>query len=112
MARQDTNIRRAILLEKHLAIALYWLATSAEDRNVANLLSVSRSSVNILFLEFCCIVVRRLEPQYMQFPSEQGLAEHLCQFAAVARFLQGIGALDGHHIEVCPPKEHTADSQL
>lgn len=112
MARQDTNIRRAILLEKHLAIALYWLATSTEDRNVANLLGVSRSSVNILFLEFCCIVVRRLEPQYMQFPSEQGLAEHLCQFAAVARFLQGIGALDGHHIEVCPPKEHTADSQL
>lgn len=78
MARQDTKIRRAILLEKHLAIALYRLATSAEDRTVANLLGASRSSVNILFLEFCCFVVQHLEPQYMQFPSEQGLAEHLC----------------------------------
>lgn len=109
MVRQDTNMRRAIPLEKRVAIGLYRLATSAEDRTVANLFGVSRSSVNIIFREFCSVVVRRLEPRYVRFPSAQGLAEHLRQFTAVAGFPQGIGALDGCHIEVCPPKEHAAD---
>ncbi|KAH7978526.1 hypothetical protein HPB49_005802 [Dermacentor silvarum] len=106
MARQDTNMRPAIPLEKRVAIGLYRLATSAEDRTEANLFGVRRSSVNIIF---CSVVVRCLEPRYVRFPSAQGLAEHLRQFTAVARFPQEIGALDGCHIEVCPPKEHAAD---
>ncbi|KAH7953395.1 hypothetical protein HPB49_007644 [Dermacentor silvarum] len=98
LARQDANMRQAIPLEKRVAIGLYRLATSAEDRTVANLFGVSRSSVNIIFREFCSVVVRRLEPRYVRFPSAQGLAEHLHQFTAVAGFPQGIGALDGCHI--------------
>ncbi|CAN7977398.1 unnamed protein product [Ixodes persulcatus] len=49
MRRNNTNMRQTIPLEKRVAIALYRLATSAEDRTVANLFGVSRSSVNIIF---------------------------------------------------------------
>ncbi|KAH6931130.1 hypothetical protein HPB50_022274 [Hyalomma asiaticum] len=37
LLRQDTVMRKAISLDKRVAIALYRLATSAEDRTVANL---------------------------------------------------------------------------
>ncbi|XP_037528482.1 uncharacterized protein LOC119405714 [Rhipicephalus sanguineus] len=109
MARLDTNMRKAISLTKRVAIGLYRLATSAEERTVANLFVVSRSSVNIIFREFCNVVVRRLEPRFVRFPRAQELVEHLRQFAAVAGFPQGVGALDGCHIEVCPPQDHATD---
>ncbi|CAN7991991.1 unnamed protein product [Ixodes hexagonus] len=109
MRRQDTNMREAIPLEKRVAIGLYRLATSAEDRTVANLFGVSRSSVNIIVREFCGVVVQRLEPRFVGFPRAHELADHLREFEAVAGFPRGMGALDGCHLEVCPPKDGAAD---
>ncbi|KAG0441425.1 hypothetical protein HPB47_015952 [Ixodes persulcatus] len=82
MRRNNTNMRQAIPREKRVAIALYRVATSAEDRTVANLFGVSRSSVNIIFREFCGVLVQRLEPRFVKFPRAHDLAEHLRQFAA------------------------------
>ncbi|KAM7289360.1 protein ANTAGONIST OF LIKE HETEROCHROMATIN PROTEIN 1 [Ixodes scapularis] len=109
MRRNDTNMRQAIPLEKRVAIGLYRLATSAEDRTVANLFGVSRSSVNIIFREFCTVLLKRIEPRFVKFPQAHDLAEHMLQFAAIAGFPQGVGALDGCHLEVCPPKEYASD---
>lgn len=109
MKRQDTVMRKAISLDKRVAIALYRLATSAEDRTVANLFGVSRSSVNLIFREFCDVVVRCLEARLVRLPRPHEMKEHLRQFAAITGFPQCVGALDGCHIEVCPPKEHAAD---
>ncbi|KAH6935631.1 hypothetical protein HPB50_007094 [Hyalomma asiaticum] len=89
MERQDMHMRKATPLAKRIAVALYRLATSAEERTMVNLLGVSRSSVNIIFREFCGIVVRHLEPRFVQFP----------------RFWY----TGWCHIEVCPPKEHATD---
>ncbi|KAL1475404.1 hypothetical protein MTO96_019820 [Rhipicephalus appendiculatus] len=104
MRRLDTNMRMAIPLRKRVAIALYRLATSAEDRSVANIFGVGRSTVNLVFREFCATVVRRLESRYLKFPREREVAEHIRRFTAVTGFPQGMGALDGCHIEVSPPK--------
>lgn len=109
MRRLDTNMRKAIPLHKRVAIAIYRLATSAEERTVANVFGVSRSSVNLIVKEFCEVVVRLLEPRYVRMPKAHELAEHLRQFEAVAGFPQVVGALDGCHIEVCPPSEHAVD---
>ncbi|KAL1477479.1 hypothetical protein MTO96_035705 [Rhipicephalus appendiculatus] len=72
-----------------LNVSTFWLATSAEERTVANLFVVSRSSVNIIFREFCDVIVRRLEPWFVRFPRAQELAEYIRQFAAVAGIPQG-----------------------
>ncbi|XP_077507836.1 uncharacterized protein LOC144118947 [Amblyomma americanum] len=109
MKRRDTNMRKAIPLRKRVAIAIYRLATSAEERTVANVFGVSRSSVNNIVREFCDTMVEVLEPRYIKMPRTHELAEHLRQFAAVAGFPQGVGAVDGCHIEVCPPLEHAVD---
>ncbi|KAH9385029.1 hypothetical protein HPB48_027065 [Haemaphysalis longicornis] len=109
MRRQDTNMRRAIPLDKRVAIGLYRLASSAEERTVAHLFGVSRPSVNLIFREFCRVVVRHLEHLYIKFPRPCEMAEHLRQFEAVLGFPQGVGALDGCHLEVCPPTVNTSD---
>ncbi|KAH7933199.1 hypothetical protein HPB49_010191 [Dermacentor silvarum] len=102
-------MRKAIPLDKRVAIGLCRLVTSAEDRSVANIFGVGRSTVNLAFREFCTIIVRRLEPRFVRFPNVHEVPEHLRRFTAVSGFPQGMGALDGCHIEVCPPKDHATD---
>nr|XP_037270386.1 uncharacterized protein LOC119162001 [Rhipicephalus microplus] len=109
MKRKDTVMRKAIPLDKCVAIALYRLATSAEDRTVANLFAVSRSSVNNNVREFRGAVVRCLEKRLVRFPHTRELKEHLRQFRAMNGLPQCLGALDGCRIEVCPPKVHGTD---
>lgn len=102
--RQDTVMPKAISSDKRVAIALYCLATSAENRTLANLFGVSRSSQNLIFREFCDVVVRCLEAHLVRFPRTREMKEHLRQFAAIAGFPQCVGTLDGCHIEVSPLK--------
>ncbi|KAL1477670.1 hypothetical protein MTO96_035573 [Rhipicephalus appendiculatus] len=94
MARQDTSTPKAIPLTKHVAIGLCRPAAYAEDSTMAKLVGVSRSSVRIIFREFCDVVVRPLETRFVRFPRAKEQAEHLRKFAAVAGFPQGVGALD------------------
>ncbi|KAH6932596.1 hypothetical protein HPB50_008017 [Hyalomma asiaticum] len=89
MRRLDTNMRKAIPLKKDVAIALYRLATSAEDRSVGNIFGVGRSTVNLVFREFCAAVVHRLESLYVKFPMEREVANHVGRFTAVTGFPQG-----------------------
>lgn len=109
MQRQDTAMRIAVPLDKRVAVALYRLASSAEERTIANAFGLGRSTVNTIFREFCAVVVRKLGRKFVRFPKQTELAEHLRQFRAVTGFPQGVGALDGCHIEVCPPVEHASD---
>ncbi|XP_077523192.1 uncharacterized protein LOC144134077 [Amblyomma americanum] len=109
MRHVDTNMRDAIPLEKRVAIGIYRLASSAEDRTVANVFGVSRASVNIIFRELCAVIVRVLESRFVRYPRRHELEEHVRQFVAVTGFPQGVGALDGCHIEVSPPKKQAAD---
>uniref|UniRef100_G3MTI8 DDE Tnp4 domain-containing protein n=1 Tax=Amblyomma maculatum TaxID=34609 RepID=G3MTI8_AMBMU len=109
MQRQDTAMRRAVPLDKRVAVSLYRLASSAEERTIANAFGLGRSTVNTIFREFCAVVVRQLGTKLVRLPKRSELAEHLRQFTAVTGFPQGVGALDGCHIEVCPPEEHASD---
>lgn len=109
LVRQDTNMRRCIPLHKRVALSLYRLASSAEERTVAHLFSVSRSSVNNIYREFCDILVDVLEPQIVCVPSLNDVQDHVRQFEASTGFPQGFGALDGCHVKVSPPKENAQD---
>ncbi|KAH7943321.1 hypothetical protein HPB52_006902 [Rhipicephalus sanguineus] len=95
MRRVDRNKRKAIPLDKRVAIGIYRLASSAKDRTVANVFGVSRASVNIIFREFCEVIVRVLEPKFVRFPAQHELTEHMRKFTALTGFPHGVGALDG-----------------
>ncbi|KAH9367270.1 hypothetical protein HPB48_013501 [Haemaphysalis longicornis] len=90
LRRQDTNKRRAIPLDKRVAIGLYRLASSAEERTVAHLFGVSRPSANLIFREFCRVVVQRFDHLYIRFLRPCEMADHLRQLEAVLGFSQGV----------------------
>lgn len=109
LVRADTNMRNAIPLHKRVAVLLYRAATSAEERTVTNLFGISAASVNIIFHEFCFVIGDSVDSQFLRMPAVDAVEEHIRLFSAVLGFPQGFGALDGCHIKVSPPKEHTQD---
>lgn len=80
------SMRRAIPLEKRVAIGLYRLATSAEERTVAHVFGVSCIFVSTIFRQFCGIVAHQLEPQYMGMPRAHELLDHMQRFYASTGF--------------------------
>ncbi|XP_012161742.1 protein ALP1-like [Ceratitis capitata] len=110
IGKEDTNYRKAITLEKRIAIALYALGSSAEYRTVASLFGVSNSSVCRIVREFCAAVWNALKPNYLNyFPLTETVAQTIVNDFNNMGFPQCIGALDGCHIEVKPKKEDAVD---
>ncbi|KAL3182051.1 hypothetical protein MRX96_035306 [Rhipicephalus microplus] len=66
MQRQTTNMRETVSVQKRVAVALYKLCSSAEDRTVANLFDLGRSTVTTIHREFGDIVVEALEDQQLE----------------------------------------------
>lgn len=109
LERQCTNMRETITPEKRVAIGLYKLCSSAEDRTVANLFGVGRSTVNTIYRQFCEAVVCVLEREWIKVMTAEEMTRHIQEFEAVTGFRQGVGALDGCHFPISPPKEHATD---
>ncbi|XP_017471171.1 PREDICTED: uncharacterized protein LOC108362623 [Rhagoletis zephyria] len=110
LERKNTNYRKAITLEKRVAIALYALGSSAEYRTIANMFGIGKSTVCTILIEFCHELWRCLWPLYLnKFPmNEIQLREYLNGFESLG-FPQVLGAIDGCHIEVHPPAEDAVD---
>ncbi|XP_070390818.1 uncharacterized protein [Dermacentor albipictus] len=109
LERQNTNMREAITLDKRVAIGLYRLCSSAEDRSVAELFAVGRSTVNVAYRELCEAVIHTMEAEWIKMPTASSMAEHIREFTATLEFPQAIGALDGCHFPVSPPRESATD---
>ncbi|KAL1457222.1 hypothetical protein MTO96_043572 [Rhipicephalus appendiculatus] len=109
LERQNTNMREAIALDKRVAIGLYRLCSSAEERSIAELFAVGRSTVNEAYRELCEAVIHTMEARWVNMPTVSSMAEHIREFTAVLGFPQAIGALDGCHFPVSPPKENATD---
>ncbi|KAG0433468.1 hypothetical protein HPB47_019879 [Ixodes persulcatus] len=111
MTREETNMRTAISVEKRVAIGLYKLCSTAENRTIAALVGVGRSTVNRIYREFCATVVANLEQSTVTMVRQSELHNHMLKFEAVCGFPSAIGALDGCHLGVSPPKGQDCDYQ-
>lgn len=110
MTREDTVFRHAVPLRKRVAISLYSLASSGELRTVANLFGVGKTTVAEILHEFCAFVCVKLRDKWIRYPSTpQEIQAAVDDFRNDWGFPQCIGAIDGCHIEVSPPKEHAVD---
>ncbi|CAN7975793.1 unnamed protein product [Ixodes persulcatus] len=109
MQRETTNMRTPIIVEKRVAIALYKLCSTAEDRTIGYLFGVGRATVNIVYREFCRTIVAKLEESTVAMVRQSELYNHMLEFEAVCGFPSAIGALDGCHLAVSPPKDQDCD---
>ncbi|XP_037514507.1 uncharacterized protein LOC119390871 [Rhipicephalus sanguineus] len=109
MERQTTNMREAIPVHKGVAVALYKLCSSAEDRTITNLFDLGRSNVNVIYREFCEAVVELLEYQWVKTLTGIDMEDHITELQLSTGFPQCVGALDGCHFPVSPQKEYVND---
>ncbi|XP_058837693.1 uncharacterized protein LOC131693671 [Topomyia yanbarensis] len=97
----DTMLRKAIPLEKRVAVALYTLGSSSEFRSIANLFGIGKSTVCVILLEFCREIWEILAPLYLsKLPLERDTIEDCVAGFLNLGFPQCLGAIDGCHIEI------------
>ncbi|XP_018793999.1 PREDICTED: putative nuclease HARBI1 [Bactrocera latifrons] len=110
LEKKNTNYRKAIQLEKRIAIALYALGYTAEYRSIGNMFGIGKSTVCSILIDFCLEVWRCLWSLYLKkFPmNEIQLREYLNSFESLG-FPQVLGAIDGCHIDVRPAAEDAVD---
>ena len=86
LEKRDAQFRRAILIEKRVAIALWRLLTGNSFRTVAKTFAVGKSTATQITTEFCSKMLR-LAPRYIHFPrSRRETAEAFEQFKIFCRF--------------------------
>ena len=73
ISRQDTPMRKAVMPSRRLAIALYYLASTAEYRTIGNLFCVSVSFVCTCLKEVC-EAIRSKMASAISFPSGENLS--------------------------------------
>ncbi|CAN7938457.1 unnamed protein product [Ixodes hexagonus] len=109
MLRQDTVMKTAITMKKREAISLYRLCSTAEERTIAHLFAVGQSVVNGSYREFYNVIIEKLESRTVSIVRSGDLDNHILEFEAVLGFPNAIGALDGYHLPVSPPKDSAVD---
>lgn len=109
LERETTNMRESISVEKRMAVGLYRLCSSAEDRTIAHLFGIGRSTVNVIYREVCSAVIAKLEGKWIRMVPQNEMTDHIREFYSVSGFPQAVGALDGCHFPVSPPKDSATD---
>ena len=65
--KQDTKLRKAIPVDKRVAITLWRLASNADYRTIGHLFGVSKGSVCVINKEVCKAITATLSPRYKEF---------------------------------------------
>ena len=110
ISKQDTAMRRkAVPARKKLAMILYYLASTAEHRTIANLFGVSRAFLCNCFKDVCCAIIKNLQKRFIYIPTNDELEPVLESYKEKWGFPMCAGAIDGTHIPIIAPKENQID---
>lgn len=108
LQHQDTTLRKAISVEKRVAVTLWCLATCSEYRTIAHLFGIARCTVCVIVHQTIDAIVRILLKTYINFPSGQHLKNTVADFEKKWNF-PCAGAIDGCHIPIRPPSLNHTD---
>ena len=70
--KENTRMRAAIGVDKHVAITLWKLATNIEYRTLSALFGIGRSTVGEIVIETCQAIAKLL-PRYVKIPRGDSL---------------------------------------
>ena len=107
--RNDTRFRRAIPVDRRVAIALWRLATNIEYRTLSHIFACGRSTVCEIVHEVCQAIVHFLMTEYIRIPLGRRVQQVIDGFRDVSGFPQVGGAVDGCHIPIKAPNEYPED---
>ena len=109
MQRQDTRFRKAIKIEKRLAIVIWRLSTGNTYSSVSKVFGVGKSTVIKIFQNGINHMVQ-LASTFIKFPVtalENALATTSFQEFTDCAISQVVGAVDGTHIEILAPSSQS-----
>lgn len=84
-------------------------AQQPRTKKIGHFISVGRSTVNIVYRKFCGRIVAKLEKSTVTMVRQSELHNPILEFETVCGFPSAIGALDGCHLAVSPPKYQDCD---
>ena len=67
---QARSVREPLQLDHRVAIAVYWMASSAEYRTIANLFDVGKSTVPKCIHDVCTAMAENILDKYVNFPAD------------------------------------------
>lgn len=105
LEKQDTNFRKAIPVQKRVAVATWRLANGNSFRTIAKTMAIGKSTAVEITKKFCH-ELSRLGPHFIRFPvSRRETAEAMLKFKEVENCIipQALGAIDGTHIPILTP---------
>ena len=106
LEKQDTQLRKAIPVEKRVAVALWRLSTGNSFRTVSKTFAIGKSSAVSIKREFCSEIFR-LSADFIKFPiSQLDTAKAIETFKQECdcKIPQVLGAIDGTHIFIQTPE--------
>ena len=105
---KDIVMRSAISAKRRLAITLYFLASTAEYRTIANLFGVSRSFVCLCVRDVSKVIISKLS-HVVSFAHGDELLQIINDYEQRWGFPMCAGAIDGTHIPIMAPSECHAE---
>ncbi|CAH3177660.1 unnamed protein product [Porites lobata] len=105
---QDTKMRKAVEVEKKVALFLYFIASTASYRTLSNLFGLSRGFVCICIRKVAAAVLRKLKPKYMSIAKGDELTRVIANYKEKWGFPMCAGAIDGTHIPISTPQQNHA----
>jgi transposase len=107
--KQDTVMRKAVSVEKRVAIAVYRLAHCSSLKNIARHFGVGKSTVQEMCTEVYTAIIDCLRDEYVVFPTGDRLRAIMSKFERKYQMPMVAGAVDGSHIPIHPADVHHAD---
>ena len=101
LEKQNTNFRRAIPIEGHVAIAVWRLSTGNSYRSVASTFGCGKSTA-IEITRDVCKIIAWLSPKYIKFPhTPEETARAIQSFKEICKIPQALAAVDATHCDNC-----------
>ena len=108
LTKKNTKFRKSIPLQKRVAICVWHLATGEDFRSLSWRFDVGKSTACTIVNEVCQSIVDILLPLYVKWPVGERLLEILDGFSSKWNFSQCAGAIDGTHIPIVAPPDHSS----
>ena len=107
--KKDTRFRRPISVEARVAMALWRLATGIDYHSIGQLFDVGRCTCCKITHEVCQAILNVLLNRFIKIVTGEHLEEVKQSFLIKSGLPHCVGAVDGCHIPILPPKDYPAD---
>ncbi|XP_057299347.1 putative nuclease HARBI1 [Hydractinia symbiolongicarpus] len=101
---------RALSAEKKVAVTLYYLKDTGSLSMTANTFGLHISTVSKVIRDVCNCITYKLGPKYIALPkTKEEMLEKVGEFEAKFGMTQAFGCIDGTHVQILRPSEHSQD---